>query len=109
MKKKNLTHTEMLSKFAASPTFRLEFVNSIMSDSLSIDQKLKACIQLIEATMLAEGLSKAELAKKIKLTRDGIYKLLKHQNPTLETFIKVIELLGINIQFSTKAQEKKAA
>jgi DNA-binding phage protein len=108
MKKKNLSHEEVLSKFAHSPEFRIEFVNSIMSDNLSIDQKLKACIQLIEATILSEKLSKAALAKKMKITRDGIYKLLKHQNPTLETFIKIIELLGISIQFSVKERSRAA-
>lgn len=55
----------------------------------------------------AQGMS--ALAKKIKKTRDTLYKALKHKNPKLDTFTDLIDAMDMEISFTPKKREAQAS
>jgi probable addiction module antidote protein len=52
----------------------------------------------------------APLAQKTKLNREGLYDMLsKNGNPRFSSLSSVIDALGIQLRFTPKLQDKKAA
>lgn len=108
-KRKNLSHAEMLTEFVKSDEFFIEYLNTILTDEISVEQQMVAICDVIEALLIAKKLNKSELAKNMHITRNTLYKIAEHKNPTLIVFLKLIKTLGINLQFTLESKKKKAA
>lgn len=108
-KKKNLTHPEILAEFIGADDFFIEYLNSTLIDESPIDDQLANISDVIEAFLIAKKISKAEIAEHMGITRDALYKMAKHKNPTLGVFLSLMKTLGFQLQFTIDKKKKSVA
>jgi DNA-binding phage protein len=107
-KKNNLTHAEMLAEFANSDQFFSEYLNRTLTSDSSINDQLIVISDVIEALLIAKKLNKTEIAEHLEITRDALYKMAKHKNPTLSVFLGLMKTLGLKLQFTVEKKKKSA-
>lgn len=62
---------------------------------------MHAAVDIIRSEMESQGLSRAELARRAKIGRPYLYRVLEgSQTPTMDWLEKVFEALGVSIEIS---------
>jgi len=86
-----------------------------MAEALDTKEDIIACLQVALADMdmeflfetlgsLARAKGMTQIAKELNLTREGLYKSLSpNGNPSFETVIRLLEILGLQIKLEQKS------
>lgn len=61
---------------------------------------------MVKEAMLAQGLTRAELARRLQITRQGVAQLLQSKNPTIYTVAEVLDAVGLHIKVDLVPRKK---
>jgi len=89
-----------LSQRMKDPAFADEFKTE--RDAIAV---IDALVQAIDDAREAQGITKAELARRAAMKPDAVRRLLtrQHVNPTLDTFVRLASVLDLRLSLDRRA------
>lgn len=103
MKKRLISYHDELMKALKDPNEALEYLNAALRDD-----DPRVFLLAVKNVVEAQGGEMATLAKKAKLNRENLYRMLSEKgNPKLTSIISLLNVLGMDLAVQPYERSKK--